>query len=205
MNNVLPVRHRKIYRKLLSLWRDYCGFGALPSENRWAANTSVETPPGKDKIVGIHMEDSMKRTALNMMLTLVCTAILAAAAVAAMGPNLMAANIPFDFHIGSHALPAGTYTVSRGGSPNVWIFRNEKTAESAAVLTHLGAGRILNTKAQLDFHRYGDQYFLSALKQAQTANCFTTPKSKREREVANDAKNLARQQTGPELVTITAE
>ena len=43
----------------------------------------------------------MKRTALNMMLTLVCTAILAAVAVADMGATLMTAKIPFDFNIGS--------------------------------------------------------------------------------------------------------
>lgn len=147
----------------------------------------------------------MKRTALNMMLTLVCTAALAAVAVAAMGTTLMTAKIPFDFNIGRNALPAGTYTVSRGGSPNVVIFRNEKTAKSVGVLVHLGGGRTLNEKAQLDFHRYGNQYFLSVIKQAYSANCFTAPKSQREREAANGAKNLARQQTGPEVVTITAE
>jgi hypothetical protein len=151
------------------------------------------------------MEDSMKRTALNMMLTLVCTAFLAAAAVAAMGPNLMTAKIPFDFNIGSNALPAGTYTVSRGASPGIVIFRNEKTAKSVGVITNLGGGRTLNEKAQLDFHRYGDQYFLSMIKQAFSTNCFTAPKSKREHEAANGAKNLARQQPGPEIVTITAE
>jgi hypothetical protein len=147
----------------------------------------------------------MKRTALNMMLTLVCTAILAAAAVAAMGPNLMTAKIPFDFNIGSNALPAGNYTVSRGATPGIVIFRNEKTAKSVGVIVQRGNGRTLNEKAQLDFHRYGDQYFLSVIKQALSDNCFTIPTSQREREAANGAKNLAHGQIGPEVVTITAE
>ena len=148
----------------------------------------------------------MKRTALNMMLTLVCTAILAAIAVANIGPNLMTAKIPFDFYLGSQALPAGTYTVSRGGSPSIVIFRNEKTAQSVGVVTNQsGHGNTMNKQAQLSFHRYGDQYFLGAIKQAFSTNCFMAAKSKRERAVAEGAKNLARNQAAPEIVTIAAE
>lgn len=148
----------------------------------------------------------MKRTALNMMLTLVCTAMLAALAVANMGPNLMTAKIPFDFYLGSQALPAGTYTVSRGGSPSIVIFRNEKTAQSVSVITNLsGYGSTMYKQAQLDFHRYGDQYFLGAIKQAFSSNCFMAAKSQRERTLAEGAKNLARNQVAPEIVTIAAE
>ncbi|MBI1764072.1 MAG: hypothetical protein HYR56_21820 [Acidobacteria bacterium] len=147
----------------------------------------------------------MKRTALNMMLTLVCTAVLAAVAVAALGTNLMTAKIPFDFNIGSQRLPAGTYTVSRANAAGVLIVRNDQTAKSVAVITNAGQRSTPNEKAQLDFRRYGDQYFLSSVKQAFTGNYFEAPKSRRERETAEAAKNLARHQAVPETVTITVE
>lgn len=147
----------------------------------------------------------MKRTALNLLMTLVCAAAVAAVAVAASSSNLMTAKIPFAFNIGGQTLPAGTYTVSHTATPGVVIFRNEQTAQSVGLITNLSQGATVSEKAMLEFRRYGNQYFLGAIKQGFSANCFVAPRSRRERETAHEAKHLAQQQTGPEIVTVTAE
>ncbi len=147
----------------------------------------------------------MKRTAMNLMMTLVCAAVLATVAAAAFTTALMTAKIPFDFNVGNQTLPAGTYTVSRSDTNSVVILRNEKSAKSMLLVTNASQGGVTNEKAQLDFRRYGDQYFLGAIKPAGTNNNFVAPTSRRERAVAEEAKNLARRQTSPEIVTITSK
>ncbi len=147
----------------------------------------------------------MKRTALNLTLALVCAVALAAVAVAVAPTNLLTAKIPFDFNVGNQTLPAGTYTVSRAGANNVMIFRNEQSAQSVLLLTRPSQGQATIEKAQLDFRRYGDRYFLSVIKQGFSANCYEAPKSRRERETAQAAKNLAHHQAGPTIVTVRAE
>ncbi len=145
----------------------------------------------------------MKRTALNLMMTLVCAAALATVAVAAFTTELMTAKIPFDFNVGNQTLPAGTYTVSRSSTNSVLILRNEKTAKGILLVTNRSQGGATNEKAPLDFRRYGAQYFLGVIKPAGTNSNFVAPTSRRERAAAEEAKNLARHQTGPEIVTVT--
>lgn len=147
----------------------------------------------------------MKRSVLNLMLALVCAAGLAAITTAAVADELMTAKIPFAFSIGKQTLPAGTYKVSRATSPGLVILRNENLTRTVAFIVHVDQGGLPHKKATLAFHRYGDQYFLATIQQAYSANTMALPTSRREREIANAAKNLASNQTGPEVVTITAE
>lgn len=70
------------------------------------------------------------------------------------------ANIPFDFSINNHTLPAGEYMVERIYDGNGLRIRSVSGTDSITLLTNSvqvsprqGAGKMV-------FHRYGDQYFL---------------------------------------------
>ena len=148
----------------------------------------------------------MKKTTLNLMLTLTCIAALTALALAAVPATLMTAKIPFEFHIGSNTFPAGTYVVSNAGSPGVVILRNEQdTKKNVATITRTNYSSSANDKATLEFRRYGDQYFLARVMPAGTATNLELQKSRSEREAADGAKNLAGKPVNPEIVTVVGQ
>ena len=148
----------------------------------------------------------MKKTTLNLMLTLTCIAALTALALAAVPATLMTAKIPFEFHVGSDTFPAGTYVVSNAASPGVVILRNEQDKnKNVATITHANSSRTANEKATLEFRRYGDQYFLARVMPMGTATNLELQKSRNEREAADGAKNLAGKPVNPEIVTVVGQ
>ena len=152
----------------------------------------------------------MKKTTLNLMLTqmftLTCIAALTALALAAVPSTLLTAKIPFAFHVGSNTFPAGTYVVSNAGTPGVVIFRNEQdTKKNVATITNANYCRTTNDQATLQFHRYGDQYFLARVMPAGTATNMELQKSRSEREAADGAKNLAGKPVQPEIITVVGQ
>ncbi len=148
----------------------------------------------------------MKKTTLNLMLTLTCIAALTALALAAVPATLMTAKIPFAFHVGSNAFPAGTYVVSNAGSAGVVILRNEQdTKKNVATITNTNYSSSANEKATLQFHRYGDQYFLAKVMPAGTTTNLELQKSRSERAAADGAKNLAGTSVKPEIVTVVGQ
>ncbi len=148
----------------------------------------------------------MKKTTLNLMLTLTCIAALTALALAAVPSTLMTAKIPFAFHVGSNTFPAGTYVVSRAASPGVVILRNEQdTTKNVATITNTNAARTENKNAQLEFRRYGDQYFLAKVMPFGSATNLELQKSRSERDAAEGAKNLAGRTVQPEIVSIVGQ
>ena len=148
----------------------------------------------------------MKKTTLNLMLALTCIAALTALAFAAVPSTLMTAKIPFTFHVGNKAFPAGTYTVSRTNSPGIIILRNEEQPhQNAGTITNANSSRTENKNATLQFRRYGDQYFLaSVMPQGATTN-LELQKSRSERAAADGAKNLAGRTVQPEIISIVGQ
>ena len=147
----------------------------------------------------------MKKTTLNLMLTLTCIAALTALALAAVPATLMTAKIPFAFHVGNNTFPAGTYVVSRASSPDIVILRNEQAAKNVGTITRANFSRTANEKAQLEFRRYGDQYFLARVMPAGSDTNLELQKSRSERDAADGAKNLAGTSAKPEIVTIAGQ
>ena len=147
----------------------------------------------------------MKKTTLNLMLTLTCIAALTALALAAVPSTLMTAKIPFAFHVGNNTFPAGTYVVSRASSPGVVILRNEQAAKNVATITQANSSRTANEKAQLEFRRYGDQYFLARVMPAGTGTHLELQKSRSESVAAEGAKNLAGRPVQPEIISIAGQ
>src|SRR5262245_8048906 len=101
----------------------------------------------------------MKKQILNAVVTLGVIVALSFAGFAGLDRSVKA-NIPFDFMVGGEKLPAGTYTVETGVAQRTMMVRNWKTKRAAAAITQDYKVRA-DSKPQLVFRRYGDQYFLA--------------------------------------------
>jgi hypothetical protein len=100
-------------------------------------------------------------------------ALLAAATFISAGnafaqDNTVKANVPFSFTVGNYTLPAGTYTISSvNNSPTLLNINCYKGAHAMG----LGQPDQNNPKHanELEFHHYGDQYFLSEIRTADSS------------------------------------
>jgi hypothetical protein len=98
----------------------------------------------------------MKRITAIALLTIASFVTAGSALAADRGVE---AKVPFDFTVGSHLLPAGTYTIASHSS-NVIELRN---AEGRIVATTVALSAHDDAKGNGDlvFDRYGNKYFLS--------------------------------------------
>ena len=71
------------------------------------------------------------------------------------------ANVPFAFKVGTTQMPAGTYTIRNDFGTNLIMVRNVQTGTSALAMGRPGSPSKKTDK--LIFHRYGSQYFLTAI------------------------------------------
>jgi hypothetical protein len=71
------------------------------------------------------------------------------------------ATIPFDFRAGEKLMPAGDYTVHH--SNGVLVVREEGGNHAAAQLLTIGGSHVNAASSGLEFHRYGERYYLSSI------------------------------------------
>ncbi len=88
-------------------------------------------------------------------------AALAGTALRAQSVDVRAA-IPFDFHAGDRLLPAGEYVIQGQGSV-VFLRGADNGSPSFALMTINSEGRDPSGHARLDFNRYSNEYFLTAV------------------------------------------
>jgi hypothetical protein len=91
------------------------------------------------------------------------------------------ANVPFAFKVGTTQMPAGTYTIRNDAGSSVIAVRNVQTGTSA-----LAMGRRESPSKQTDkliFHRYGSQYFLTAILGGKGSQGMDLPATKQEKEL----------------------
>ena len=100
----------------------------------------------------------------------------------AQSPNPMRFETPFDFNVGDRALPAGQYTVSTIGS--ALEIRSMDNKQIATVLTHSTSRPDAEEQGKLDFHGYGNTYFLSKVWRPRELSGQELSKSSQERELA---------------------
>jgi hypothetical protein len=92
--------------------------------------------------------------------------------------------IPFDFKVGQASMPAGDYDIhEQGGMVSVRRIDDGKPA-NAVVTTVGGEGTGRNGSPILQFHRYGDEYFLAAVRNPALGGGRVVPPTVREKEVA---------------------
>lgn len=95
--------------------------------------------------------------------------------------STMKVAIPFEFHVGDHTLPPGTYTV-RNMSSALRVYDGK--GHIAAAISNPVSGRSVGSKNEIIFSQYGTRFFLSEVRWQGYLTSNGLPKSKREREVA---------------------
>ena len=115
-------------------------------------------------------------------------ALLAAVSLYAQGSQKLVVQVPFEFHVGNSMLPAGEYTVFTDAATPVLRLRSYDSKSSVMILTNGVQTSIEPSQGKLVFHRYGDEYFLSQIWQAGVNAGRELPKSRRETEVAANAR-----------------
>lgn len=148
----------------------------------------------------------MKKQILSLVATL--TLIIPMAIIGFAGlSGRVSADIPFNFMVGNKEFKAGKYNVGRlpgGRTADTLIIRNEDDNEAANfnVNNVYGKGE---PKARLVFHRYGNQYFLAQIFDAENREGHALLKSKAEREAAKKHDVITLNAAEPEVVTVIAQ
>src|SRR5262245_1856422 len=130
----------------------------------------------------------MKNVVAKMSLLAVMTII--AASVSANAQTLqyrLTANIPFDFSVAGHKLPAGKYWVSRAQPNNGDTVIQIRSADGHSNITRLTIPVYAYNpvkSSSLIFNRYGDEYFLSEIWTKGGATGREVTKSRAERELS---------------------
>ena len=97
------------------------------------------------------------------------------------------ANVPFDFMVGSRLLPAGNYefaTISQTGVLRVMSESGSTSAMAASSADHDGGSRSV---VSVEFHRYGNEYFLYKVWNGGATYGREIPASRTERELTTRA------------------
>jgi len=127
---------------------------------------------------------------------------LAALPAAAKSVNGMRAQVPFDFHVGDRLVRAGDYTVT-SLTADEQVLRIGGTG-IATTTTNSGRERGNGEgRARLVFHKYGDQYFLTAVWGSDSTGR-TLSESKRERNLRKELR-AARGGTDAEMEIVTID
>ena len=126
---------------------------------------------------------------------------LAALPAAAKSVDGMRAQVPFDFHVGNKLVRAGNYTVDSMTADELLIrISNGKDVASTTTNSTRERGNG-ESRPRLVFHKYGDQYFLSAVWGADSTGR-TLSESKRERNLRKELRAARGAAAEPEVVTI---
>jgi hypothetical protein len=127
----------------------------------------------------------MKYQLNRLAVTIGLSAVMGSALlIAASGPK-ETAEIPFDFQVKDHVMPAGTYSVQPMNNATTLVIRNEGTGESMITLAPLEKSGKAGD-ARLVFNRYGDRYFLAQVWFAYDGAGHGLIPSRAEKEIAPD-------------------
>jgi len=128
---------------------------------------------------------------------------LAALPAVAKSVDGMRAQVPFDFHVGDRLVRAGSYTVDSLTDDEL-VLRISNGREIATTTTSSGRDKGNGEgRPRLVFHKYGDQYFLSAV-WGGDSNGRTLSESKRERSLRKEMSAARGGDPGMEIVSVAA-
>lgn len=130
----------------------------------------------------------MTKNSLRNFLMLVLLLAAATTAAQAQSSERISVNVPFDFVVGAKTLPAGDYTIMRIGrdSAGTLLVRSADGRNSELIQTNGVQAAATQKAARLDFHRYGNRYFLFQLWTPGSNAGRELPKSRLERGVETE-------------------
>lgn len=146
----------------------------------------------------------MRKRVLSAALTCGLLAAVAAATAYAQLPGItIRTRIPFDFSIRGKILPAGDYEIRRvGDEPDVLAISSlDNRHERAIFNTEPVEARKISGRGEVEFHRYGDSYFLSEIFVGGEQTGRELRITRQERDMRRE---MASNKTEPETVALTA-
>ena|ERR1700741_510544 len=144
-----------------------------------------------------------KRVFSAALLCGLLAALTAATAYAQMPGTTLRTRIPFDFSIRGKTLPAGDYEIRRvNDEPDLLMISSVNNSHERVIFdTEPVEARKISGKGEVEFHRFGDSYFLSEIFAGgeQTGNELRA--SRQERDLRRE---MASNKTEPETVALAA-
>ena len=92
------------------------------------------------------------------------------------------ASVPFAFHVGTAAMPAGTYSAIQSNTPGIVRLQNQATGRSVMASAAIPASGKAG-QSKLTFHCYDHRCFLAEIWYGDEANGHGLAKSSPEREL----------------------
>jgi hypothetical protein len=89
--------------------------------------------------------------------------------------------IPFDFRAGETVMPAGEYTITHAGG---FLTLPKQGGPSIVLLTNAASRAKPTPDSRMEFHRYGERYFLSSVWTQGSDSGREIPASRAEKELA---------------------
>ena len=135
----------------------------------------------------------MKKNILKgtTMLMLLVAVTLATAVVSANAQsNPIKANIPFEFIVGDKTLPAGAYTVTAADAARDALMIQSADGKNSALRMSGPTEQKNKGRAQMVFHRYGQNYFLAQVWNGESTGR-ELAKSKQERAVERELASIS--------------
>jgi len=127
------------------------------------------------------------------MLALIVTLALATAVVSANAQSkTIVANVPFDFVVGSQAMPSGKYTTNPATADGRALIIKSADAKNAVIrLANTIQRKGSRTDARMVFHRYGDRYFLAEVWNGGDSTGLELLKSRQERALQHELASIS--------------
>ena len=134
-------------------------------------------------------------------------ALFIAATFFATGPvraqdHLVKATVPFSFTVGDRTLPSGNYTIgSSVTSPNLLVIHNW---DKKIGIMSLGQPDNNNSRGDntLVFHKYGNQYFLTDIRTANSSMNMHLPATKAEKRAKAEVEEAGLFANDPVLIAL---
>jgi hypothetical protein len=96
-------------------------------------------------------------------------------------PVSISTEVPFEFVVGDRVVPAGRCVLqAANAAADTILIRNDDKMVRLFSATSLGDARNVPTSNQLVFHKYGERYFLAAVRVQGTRLMYWLPESRQE-------------------------
>ena len=136
------------------------------------------------------MEKNILKGFTMLMLLVVVTLAAAAVPANAQSPNSVKANIPFEFIVADKTLPAGAYAVTAADAARDALMIQSADGKNSALRMSGPTEQKNKRRAQMVFHRYGQNYFLAQVWNGESSGR-ELAKSKQERAVERELASIS--------------
>jgi hypothetical protein len=145
----------------------------------------------------------MSRKLFVVVVTVCAMALVTVTTFAQLNGSPVRADIPFNFTIRGTTLPAGEYEISRITDTGGLEIANVKDRHEHVMIETEPAVRANYKRGELDFHRYGDTYFLYRIWTPGLETGRQLPISHQEKEMRREANAAAVASTAePQTVVV---